>query len=141
LQNDFIDVGEAATVLQLTREDARRVLDAMTSAQFMLLERRGHTATATYHMAKGVATALKGKAAYTRTRGLNPVRFAEMAREYLHDHHSISNRELRMLLGLGESDSASVEASRLLRKWSDETGFLVPEGAGKARRYVLKNDA
>lgn len=140
LQNDFIDVSESATVLQLTREDARRVLDAMASAQLMLLERRGHTATATYHMAKGVATALKGKAAYTRTRGLNPVRFAEMAREYLHDHHSISNRELRMLLGLGESDSASVEASRLLRKWSDKEGFLTPEGAGKARRYVLKSD-
>ena len=45
-----------------------------------------------------------------------------------------------MLLGLGESGSASVEASRLLRKWSDEEGFLAPEGAGKARRYVLKNE-
>lgn len=35
-----------------------------------LLERKGHTQTATNHLAKGVATALKGKAAYTRTRGL-----------------------------------------------------------------------
>lgn len=100
-----------------------------------LLERKGHTQTATYHLAKGVATALKGKAAYTRTRGLNPVRFAEMVREYLSDHQSISNAELRLLLGLGEAASAKVEASRLLRRWCAEDGFLNAVGAGKTRRY------
>lgn len=135
LHADYVDIDTAAGALQLSREDARHVLEAMASMTLGLLERKGHTQTATYHLAKGVATALKGKAAYTRTRGLNPVRFAEMVREYLSDHQSISNAELRLLLGLGEAASAKVEASRLLRRWCAEDGFLNAVGAGKTRRY------
>jgi type I restriction-modification system DNA methylase subunit len=77
-----------------------------------LIERKGHTASATFHLAKGVAKELKGKAAYTKTRGLSPVHYAEMVREYLKDHQKIRNAELRELLGLGDSPSAQVEASR-----------------------------
>lgn len=121
----FIDVGEVAQALQLPRDDARLVLEAMCAPPLSLLERKGHTAAATYHLAKGVATALKGKVAYTRTRGLNPVRYAEMVREYLQDHQRIENVQLRELLGLGDSPSAKVEASRYLGKWSGEGGFLV----------------
>jgi ATP-dependent DNA helicase RecG len=111
-------------VLQLGKDDARRVLDTMCLTPLGLLERRGHTATATFHLAKGVAKELKGKAAYTRTRGLNPIRYAEMVREYLRDHQGIRNAELRELLGLGDSPSAQVEASRYLKKWSQADGFL-----------------
>lgn len=124
LGQDFIDVGQAADVLQLTKEDARRVLDAMVVPPLSLIERKGHTASATFHLAKGVAKELKGKAAYTKTRGLNPVRYAEMVREYLKDHQKIRNAELRELLGLGDSASAQVEASRYLKKWSQPDGFL-----------------
>lgn len=121
----FTDVAEVAGVLQLPRDDARLVLEAMCAPPLSLLERKGHTAAATFHLAKGVATALKGKAAYTRTRGLNPVRYAELAREYLKDHQRIDNPQLRELLGLGESASAKVEASRHLTRWSSEAdGFL-----------------
>ena len=131
LGQDFIDVGQAADVLQLSKEDARRVLDAMALPPLSLIERKGHTAAATFHLAKGVAKELKGKAAYTKTRGLNPVRYAEMVREYLKDHQKIRNAELRELLGLGDSPSAQVEASRYLKKWSQPDGFLdkVSEGA------------
>jgi ATP-dependent DNA helicase RecG len=122
----------------LSREEARVVLDAMAEPVLGLLERRGHTHTATYHLAKGVATALKGKVAYTRTRGLNPVRYAEMVREYLKDHRSITNAELRQLLGLGASASASVEASRLLNKWSAADGFLDRQPPENRPRYVLR---
>ena len=93
-------------------------------APLNLLERKGHTSAATYHLSKGVATVLKGKAAYTRTRGLNPVRYAELVREYLNDHHRITNAQLRELLGLGDSASAQVEASRLFKKWCLTDGFL-----------------
>lgn len=138
LQVDHIDTAVAAEVLQLSRDDARGVLEVMTAPSLGLLERRGHTHTATYHLAKGVATALKGKVAYTRTRGLNPVRYAEMVREFLRDHHSISNAELRQLLGLGASASASVEASRLLTKWSAKGGFLQRTPPANRPRYVLR---
>lgn len=137
-QTDHIDAAAAAETLQLSRDDARTVLDAMAAPALGLLERRGHTHTATFHLAKGVATALKGKVAYTRTRGLNPVRYAEMVREYLKDHRSITNAELRQLLGLGASASASVEASRLLNKWSAEGGFLERQPPENRPRYVLR---
>ncbi|MDY0745100.1 ATP-binding protein [Paucibacter sp. R3-3] len=139
LQKDHIDTAAAAEVLQMNRDDARLVLDAMTAATLGLLERRGHTQTATFHLAKGVATGLKGKAAYTRTRGLNPVRYAEMVREYLKDHRFITNAELRQLLGLGGSASASVEASRLLGKWCGDDGFLQKHPPENRPRYSLKD--
>ena len=88
---DFIDMAQAADVLQLSKDDARRVLEGMCQPPISLIERKGHTASATYHLAKGIATELKGKAAYTKTRGLNPVRYAEMLREYLNDHQQVGN--------------------------------------------------
>lgn len=135
---DFIDAGEASQVLQTSREEARRVLDGMSSPALGLIERRGHTSSATFHLAKGIAKELKGKAAYTRTRGLNPLRYAEMVREYLRDHKSIRNRELRELLGLGDSASAKVEASRYFAKWSGPEGFLEGHGNGNNKFYVLR---
>ncbi|MEK6667582.1 MAG: RNA-binding domain-containing protein [Pseudomonadota bacterium] len=134
----FIDVTEVAQVLQLPKDEARQVLEAMCTSPLDLLERKGHTASATFHLAKGVAMALKGKAAYTRTRGLNPVRYAEMVREYLRDHQRIQNAELRELLGLGDSPSASVEASRYLKKWSRDDGFLVKQVLRGKPFYTLK---
>jgi ATP-dependent DNA helicase RecG len=137
---DFIDVGHAADVLQLTKEDTRRILEGMCAPPLSLIERKGHTASATFHLAKGIAKELKGKAAYTKTRGLNPVRYAEMVREYLKDHQKISNTELRELLGLGDSASAQVEASRYLTKWSQPDGFLDKKGTGGSNfHYVLRN--
>ncbi len=104
-----------------------------------LLERKSHTRSATFHLTKGIARELLGKAAYTRARGLNPIRYAEMVREYLHDHPSITNRDVRELLGLGESATAQVEASRYLKRWSDPAGFLSAEGSGPKRCYRLRN--
>ena len=84
LRADYIDTPGAAKALQLTREDARQVLEAMASSQLQLLERRGHTNTATYHLAKEVGTLLKGKAGYCQatsrtdpltTRDLTPSGF------------------------------------------------------------------
>lgn len=133
---DFIDTTEAANVLQLARDDARRVLEGMCQSPLNLIERKGHTAAATFHLAKGIAKELKGKAAYTKLRGLNPVRYAEMLREYLNDHQQVGNAELRELLGLGDSASAKVEASRLLKKWSQTDGFLERHGAGSNVFYT-----
>lgn len=138
LGQDFIDIGQAAQVLQLGKDDSRRVLEAMCLPPLSLLERRGHTAAATFHLSKGVAKDLKGKAAYTRTRGLNPIRYAEMVREYLRDHRQIENAEVRELLGLGNSASAQVEASRYLKKWSQPDGFLVRQRVGRTHIYTLR---
>ena len=141
LGQDYIDTTQAAEVLQLSRDDARRILDGMCIPPLNLIERKGHTASATFHLAKGVAKELKGKAAYTKVRGLNPVRYAELVREYLNDHRRIGNSEVRELLGLGNSPSAQVEASRYLKKWSAPDGFIDKNGAGNQIFYTLRKPA
>ena len=127
--NAFIDTLSAAELLQLPREAARAVLDRLAQPQTGFLERKGRTKAATYHLTKGTAKDLLGKAAYTRTRGLEPIRYAEMVRAFVDQHGSITPRECRELLGLGEAPSARVEASRYLKQWSEEEGgFLRREG-------------
>lgn len=133
--NAFIDTGSAAELLQLSREQARSVLSRLALPESGVLERKGRTKAATYHLAKGVANDLHGKAAYTRTRGLDPIRYTEMVRAFVADHGSITPRECRELLGLGESPSARVEVSRYLRQWSGEGGFLRREGKPPSVRY------
>ena len=135
----FMDTARGMDVLQLSAKDTLELLEQMAQPPLQLLERKGHTATATFYLGKGIAKELKGKAAYTKTRGLNPIRYAEMAREYLNDHQTIRNRELRDLLGLGASNSARVEASKLLAKWSDESGFMEAVGDGVHRNYRRKS--
>lgn len=136
-EQTYLDTAQAAAVLQLSREEARMELDTLSQPPLSLIERRGHTQTATYYLAKGIAKELKGKAAYTKAKGLNPVRYAEMVREYLRDHQTITNGELRELLGLGDSPSAKVEASRYLGKWSGDGGFLERLG-GSPPKYRLR---
>ena len=124
----FIDTLSAAQLLQLPREETRALLDRLANPGTGFLERKGGTRAATFHLTKGVARDLLGKAAYTRTRGLDPIRYAEMVRAFVLDHGSITPRECRELLGLGESQSARVEISRYLKHWAGEGGFLRREG-------------
>jgi ATP-dependent DNA helicase RecG len=134
----FIDTLSAAELLQLPREEARAALDRLAQPGTGFLERKGGTRAATFHLTKGVARDLLGKASYTRTRGLNPIRYAEMVREFVSDHGSITPLECRQLLGLGESPSAKVETSRYFKKWSGSGGFLRREGGGRYVRYVAR---
>lgn len=134
----YVDAKDATRLLGVDAVEALRLLDELGPSGMGLLERKSHTRSATFHLTKGIARELLGKAAYTKSRGLNPIRYAEMVREYLHDHPSISNREVRELLGLGESPTAQVEASRYLKKWSGPSGFLIAEGSGAKRCYRLK---
>lgn len=93
-----------------------------------ILERRGGTRSATFHLTKGVAKDLLGKAAYTKRKGIAPARYAEIVRQYVRDHGSIRNKDCRELLGLGDSSTAQVEASRYLKRWSQPGGFLIRGG-------------
>jgi ATP-dependent DNA helicase RecG len=124
----FIDTISASELLQLSRDDARGVLDRMAQPRIGILERRGKTKAATYHLSKNVAKDLLGKAAYTKTKGLDPIRFQEMVRQFVADHGAITPQECRELLGLGESQTARVEVSRYLKEWCGPAGFLTREG-------------
>jgi ATP-dependent DNA helicase RecG len=134
----FIDTLSAAKLLQLSREETRATLDRLAQPETGFLERKGGTQAATFHLTKGIARDLLGKASYTRTRGLDPIRYAEMVRAFVADHGAITPRECRELLGLGESKSARAEVSRRLRIWSGEAGFLRREGNPPTVRYYRR---
>ena len=134
-ENAFLDSVSAAKLLQVERDQARSILDHLAQPQVGILERRGRTKAVTYHLTKAVARDLLGKAAYTKTRGLDPIRYAEMVKAFVADHGSISPRECRELLGLGESQSSRVQVSQMLARWSTEDGFLRREGQSPKVKY------
>lgn len=134
----FIEAAHAAEILQLDRDHARGVLDGLTLPPTAMLERRGRTKAVTYHLAKGLASDLHGKAAYSAGRGISPLRYAEMIKVFLQDYQTITPKQCRELLHLGESQSARVEISRLLRKWSGENGFLDRAGEPPKVTYRLR---
>lgn len=138
-EHRFIYASDAARLLQTDQGNAIRILDHMSHPDWGILERKGHTKAATYHLTKSVARDLIGKVAYTATKGIDPTRYAELVRTFVRDHGSITNTECRELLGLGDSDSARVEASRYLKRWSEPEGFLIPEGKTSKRKYLLKS--
>lgn len=140
-EHAFIDTSSASELLQLSRDTTRGVLDHLAQPRTGILERRGKTRAATYHLNKAVAKDLLGKTAYTKTKGVDPIRYREMVKAFVADHGSITPRECRELLGLGESQTARVEVSRSLREWSGADGFLRREGTrGPNVRYFPRTE-
>jgi ATP-dependent DNA helicase RecG len=129
-----IDVPTASMVLQRPEVRAKDILDRLTMGLDALLERRGKKRGVTYHLSRHVAEDLIGKAAYTRVRGIDSRRYKELIREYVHQHGSITNHECRELLGLGNSHSARVKATNILKSCD----FLESFGpSSKMTRYRL----
>lgn len=137
-EHAFIDTLTASKLLQLPRDAARVALEELAQPRIGILERRGRTRAATYHLTKGVARDLLGKAAYTKIKGLDPIRYAEMVKAFVADHGSITPQECRELLGLGDSQTARVDVSRYLKKWSGPNGFLKRHGVPPKVHYVSK---
>lgn len=137
-EHAFIDTVSASKLLQLSREGVRGLLDCYAQPRSGILERRGNTAVATFHLTKAVARDLLGKAAYTKTKGIDPARYAEMVRLFVEHHGSISPAECRELLGLGESNSDKVTVSNLFKKWCGDAGFLRREGKPPKVRYYSR---
>ena len=130
-----VDLTGAATLLQRTEAATRDVLERLVLQPEAWLERRGKKKGVTYHLARGPAVELLGKAVYTRARDIDAVRWPELIRSYVEHHGSINNAECRELLGLGSSRSAQTRATRILRSLS----FLVPYGTSrKTTRYRLR---
>lgn len=133
-----IDVAAAAEFCQRPQARIRDILDRLSQQKDAWLERRGRKGGVTYHLTRGAAAKLASKAAYTKARGIDPIRFPEMIRAYVAQHGSINNSECRELLGLGNSATATVKVSRLLH----DLPFLEPFGTSpKTRRYRMKKES
>ena len=136
----FIDTSSASELLQLSRDATRGMLDQFAHPKMGILERRGKTRAATYHLNKAVSQDLLGKTAYTKIKGLDPIRYREMVKGFVTDHGSITPQECRELLGLGESQTARVAVSRYLKEWAGPKGFLRREGKPPKVRYFGKDN-
>jgi len=134
--HEEIDTAASAALLQRPEGIARDRLDRLAAMTDPWLERRGKKKGVTYHLSREAAAALRSRAAYTKARGIDEVRWPALVREYVEQHGSIGNSECRELLGLGNSRSATDRASRLLRRLD----WLQAVGSGRRdRRYRLRN--
>jgi len=100
----FINTDDAATLLQLNRDMVLDIIDKMSHPKRGILARKGHTKTVTYHLSKSIARDLIGKAVYSKLKGIDPVRYAELVKEYLHDHGTITNKECRCYVISGRAN-------------------------------------
>jgi len=130
-----IDTGVAAKLLQRSEVRARDVLDGFCMGSAPLLEKRGKKRGVTYRLMPNIAKELIGATTYVRLSGVDPIRYKALIREYVLQAGSIANRECRELLGLGNSRSAQVKATNILKTCE----FLEPFGnSRKTTRYRLK---
>jgi ATP-dependent DNA helicase RecG len=131
-----IDVATASRLCQRSPETMHDILEGLALRPNSWLERRGRKKGVTYHLSRNAASELLTKATYTRMRDIDAVRYPELIRAFIEQHGSINNKECRELLGLGDSSSAVVKASNLLRSLN----FLDPYGESRQkRRYRLKS--
>jgi len=138
--HQYIKTPEAADLLQMTPRSALDVLEQHGMPPLSILERVGRSNPARYHLTRGVARDLVGRASYTHAKSIDPARDKEAIRNYVRDNGSINNTELRELLHWGDSSSARVEASNLLKKFSNQPGFLEKIGPKNRPRYCLRRD-
>ena len=136
-EHSEIDLRLATALLQRSESATQDILERLVLQGDAGLERRGKKKGVTYHLAQNAAVSLQGKVVYTRSRGIDAIRWPEMVRAYVEQHGSINNTECRQLLSLGSSASAEVAASRFLRSLS----FLESYGGSrKTTRYRLRSD-
>jgi ATP-dependent DNA helicase RecG len=131
-----IDTRAASSLLQLGMEEARSMLEVMATATPAFLERQGRTRAATFALSKAVARELTGRVSYSRSKGIEPERYEATVRQFVAHHGSITPAECRELLGLGDSQSAKVQVSKYLARWSSQGGFLKRTGTSPRTVYV-----
>lgn len=130
-----IDTAAAARLCQLPEARMRDRLEQLCLQPDPWLERRGRKRGVTYHLSRSAAAAFIGKGIYSRSRAIDRVQWPVLIRRYVEEHGSISNRECRELLLLGNSRSAVSTVSQLLI----QLDFLEPYGPSKQlTRYRLK---
>jgi ATP-dependent DNA helicase RecG len=131
-EHSDINLPEAVKLCQRPEGQMRDILEKFCTEDEPWLERRGST----YHLTRWAASAFVGKAFYTLNKSIDVVQWPALVMQYVEHHNSISNRECRELLRLGNSTSAQTKVSAFL----SGLDFLEPYGdAPKNRRYKLKN--
>ncbi|MBW2059911.1 MAG: putative DNA binding domain-containing protein, partial [Deltaproteobacteria bacterium] len=98
----------AAQVLQVDDRNARSVLNRMVAQGY--LERGGRGKGTVFRLSGSVYESLGQSIQYIREKGIDELRFEELILEYVRQYDSVSNRQVRELLGVNR-----FVATRLLR--------------------------
>ena len=126
-----LSLPDAARLLQLNYERTRECL--MQMVRNGLLERSGIRKGQVFRLSSSVYRELGESVAYIRERGIDALRHEELILSYVRQFGSISNRQVRELLGVD-----TFAASRMLKKLVD-AGKLIRVGYGKKHAtYVLR---
>jgi ATP-dependent DNA helicase RecG len=121
--------GEAAVVIQKPEAEARARLQRLVEAG--LVESRGERKGRTWHLSARAYRRLGKPGAYVRQRGFEPLQQAQMVRQYVEKHGSISRAEVAELCQMSPP-----QAYRLLKSLVKQ-GFLEPSGKrGRSVRYA-----
>ncbi|MFQ6091794.1 MAG: RNA-binding domain-containing protein [bacterium] len=130
-----LSLPEAASLLQLDRRRTQEVL--MQMVRYGLLERSGvrkgqvyRLSGEVYRLSGEVYRELGESVAYIREKGIDVMRYEELILEFVHRHGSITNRQVRELLGVN-IDAAKRLLGKLIR-----AGRLLQVGKGRATHYV-----
>ena len=126
-----LSLPDAARLLQLNYERTRECL--MQMVRNGLLERSGIRKGQVFRLSSSVYRELGESVAYIRERGIDALRHEELILSYVRQFGSISNRQVRELLGVDK-----FTASKTLRRLVD-AGKLKRIGSGdKNAAYVLE---
>jgi ATP-dependent DNA helicase RecG len=126
-----LSVPDAARLLQLNHARTRECLMQMVHKG--LLERSGVRKGLVFRLSSSVYRELGESVAYIRERGIDALRHEELILTYVRQFGSITNRQVRKLLGVD-----TFVASRTLKKLVD-AGKLSRIGSGKKHTaYVLR---
>ena len=125
-----LSLKEAASILQLDVSRTREILMKMIKRGF--LEKSGVKKGLIYRLSSNIYKQLGESVSYIREKGIDEVRYPELILEYVKNYGSITNRQVRELLGVDK-----YKASRVLKKLI-HSGKLKRIGRGKKdARYIL----
>ena len=123
-----VSLNEAIHILQLDALRAREILMKMTNRGY--LEKSGVKKGQVFRLSGNLYKQIGESISYIRERGIDEVRYPELVLKFVKEYGSISNRQVRELLGVDRNRAfrilSKLEADRKIKK----------TGSGRGAMYV-----
>lgn len=125
-----INTAEAAQLIQMSEEQAKRVLRRMTERGW--IEPRGATQNRVYHLSATVYRQLGDSASYVRLKGFEPIRQEQMVLQLFQANDEVSSSDVAKLCQVNAWQARGLLA-RLVKE-----NKVTRHGTGRWTRYRLK---
>ncbi|WP_170134277.1 ATP-binding protein [Murinocardiopsis flavida] len=124
-----VSTSEAAGLIQMSEDQAKRVLRRMTERGW--IEARGATQNRVYHLSGTVYRQLGDSAGYVRLKGFEPIRQEQMVLQLLQANDEVSSSDVAQLCQLNPWQARTL-LTRLIKE-----GKVTRHGEGRWTRYRL----